>query len=153
MCALSPESGDLFSSAKPTSVAFTAHVDGGARGNPGPAGYGAVIRDPHGKKVAELSEYLGHHTNNYAEYQGLLGVLRYAIERGIETLHVVSDSELMVRQMNGIYKVKHPELRKLHDEAKQLVRKLRHFEIRHALREHNQRADWLANQAMDKGKR
>jgi len=132
--------------------AHTAHVDGGARGNPGPAGYGAVIQDPQGKKVAELSEYMGHHTNNYAEYQGLLGVLRYAIEHGIMALHVVSDSELMVRQMNGIYKVKNPDLRKLYEEARQLVRQLEHFEIRHALREHNQTADRLANLAMDKGK-
>jgi len=147
------EQGNLFSAPKPTNSAYTAHVDGGARGNPGPAGYGAVIKNPHGKKVAELSEYLGHHTNNYAEYQGLLGVLRYAVEHGISALHVVSDSELMVRQMKGIYKVKHPELRKLHDEAKQLVRQLEHFEIRHALREHNQTADRLANLAMDKGKR
>jgi ribonuclease HI len=132
--------------------AYTAHVDGGARGNPGPAGYGAVIHDPHGKKVAELSEYLGRHTNNYAEYQGLLGVLRYAVEHRIAALHVVSDSELMVRQMNGIYKVKNPVLHKLHDEARQLVRQLAHFEIRHALRENNQTADRLANLAMDKGK-
>jgi len=150
----SSESGDLFSAPKrvpAANSAYTAHVDGGARGNPGPAGYGAVIRDPQGKKVAELSEYLGHHTNNYAEYQGLIGVLRYAGEHRIAALHVVSDSELMVRQMNGVYKVKHPELRKLHDEAKQLVRQLQHFEIRHALREHNQTADRLANEAMDRG--
>ncbi len=150
----SSESGDLFSAPKrvpAANSAYTAHVDGGARGNPGPAGYGAVIRDPQGKKVAELSEYLGHHTNNYAEYQGLIGVLRYAVEHRIAALHVVSDSELMVRQMNGVYKVKHPELRKLHDEAKQLVRQLQHFEIRHALREHNQTADRLANEAMDRG--
>ena len=132
--------------------AYTAHVDGGARGNPGPAGYGAVIHDPHGKKIAELSEYLGHHTNNYAEYQGLLGVLRFAIEHQIEALNVVSDSELMVRQMKGIYKVKHPELRRLHEEAQLMVGRLRHFEIRHALREHNQIADRLANMAMDKGR-
>jgi ribonuclease HI len=137
----------------PSNSAYTAHVDGGARGNPGPAGYGAVIHDPQGKKIAELSEYLGHHTNNYAEYQGLLGVLRYAIEHQIQALHVVSDSELMVRQMKGIYKVKHPELRKLHDEAKQLVSRLGHFDIRHALREHNQTADRLANLAMDKARR
>jgi probable phosphoglycerate mutase len=147
------EQGKLFPAPKRAASAFTAHVDGGARGNPGPAGYGAVIKDPDGNKVAELSEYLGHHTNNYAEYQGLLGVLRYAVEHGIAALHVISDSELMVRQMKGIYKVKHPELRKLHDEAKQLVRQLEHFEIRHALREHNQTADRLANLAMDKGKR
>jgi probable phosphoglycerate mutase len=132
--------------------AYTAHIDGGARGNPGPAGYGVVIQDPSGKKVAELSEYLGHHTNNYAEYQGLLGVLRYANANGIKALKVVSDSELMVRQMKGIYKVKHPELRKLYDEAQQLVRKLEYFEIRHALRENNVDADRLANEAMDRGR-
>ncbi len=132
--------------------AYTAHIDGGARGNPGPSGYGVVIQDPSGKKVAELSEYLGHHTNNYAEYQGLLGVLRYAIAHGVKALKVVSDSELMVRQMKGIYKVKHPELRKLYEEAQQLVRKLEHFEIRHALREHNVDADRLANEAMDRGR-
>jgi ribonuclease HI len=131
--------------------AHTAHIDGGARGNPGPSGYGVVIHDASGSKVAELSEYLGHHTNNYAEYQGLLAVLRYAVEHGIKALQVVSDSELMVRQMKGIYKVKHPELRKLYEEAQQLVRKLDYFEIRHALREQNVDADRLANEAMDRG--
>src|SRR5882672_8768081 len=109
------------------SSAYTAHIDGGARGNPGPAGYGVVVHDASGKKVAELSEYLGHQTNNYAEYQGLLGVLRYAVTNGVKALKVVSDSELMVRQMKGIYKVKNLDLRRLYDEAQQLVRKLDHF--------------------------
>jgi ribonuclease HI len=135
-----------------STTAHTAHIDGGARGNPGPAGYGVVINDPAGRKVAELSEYLGHHTNNYAEYQGLLGVLRYALANSIKSLQVVSDSELMVRQMKGIYKVKHPELRKLYEEAQQMVRKLEHFEIRHAMREQNVDADRLANEAMDRGR-
>jgi ribonuclease HI len=130
----------------------TAHIDGGARGNPGPSGYGVVIHDPSGSKVAELSEYLGHHTNNYAEYQGLLAALRYAVEHGIKALKVVSDSELMVRQMKGIYKVKNPDLRKLYEEAQQLVRKLDYFEIRHAMREQNVDADRLANEAMDRGR-
>ncbi|MFY9561264.1 MAG: ribonuclease HI family protein [Terriglobales bacterium] len=144
--------GHLFPSApKSPAPAHTAHIDGGARGNPGPSGYGVVIHDPAGRKVAELSEYLGHHTNNYAEYQGLLAVLRYAAAHGIKALKVVSDSELMVRQMKGLYKVKHPELRKLYEEAQPLVRELDHFEIRHALREHNRDADRLANQAMDRG--
>jgi probable phosphoglycerate mutase len=142
----------LFSSSSQTVPAHTAHVDGGARGNPGPSGYGVSIQDPSGKPVAELSEYLGHHTNNYAEYQGLIASLRYASENQITALKVVSDSELMVRQMKGIYKVRHPELRKLYDEAQQLVRKLKYFEIRHALREHNQIADRLANEAMDRGR-
>src|SRR5947209_16108896 len=108
----SSDSRDLFSAPKAAVASHTAHVDGGARGNPGPAGYGVAIQDASGKPVAELSEYLGHHTNNYAEYQGLLAALRYAIEKQLKALKVISDSELMVRQMKGIYKVRHPELRK-----------------------------------------
>ena len=134
------------------SAAYTAHVDGGARGNPGPAGYGLIIRSPQGKKIAELSQYLGHHTNNYAEYNGLLAALRYAIAHHIQSLKIVSDSELMVRQMKGIYKVRHPELRKLYDEAQRLTAEIEHVEIGHALREHNQDADRLANEAMDRGR-
>jgi ribonuclease HI len=162
MVSRSSGSGNLFSSpnvsapkvSKPKAAvaAHTAHVDGGARGNPGPAGYGVAIEDAAGRPVAELSEYLGHHTNNYAEYQGLLAALRYAVEKQITALKVVSDSELMVRQMKGIYKVRHPELRKLYDQAQQLARRLEHFEIRHALREHNKTADRLANEAMDRGR-
>jgi ribonuclease HI len=151
MALRSKDSGNLFSANK-TVAAHTAHVDGGARGNPGASGYGVAIQDASGKPVAELSEYLGHHTNNYAEYQGLLAALRYAAEKQITALKVVSDSELMVRQMKGIYKVRHPELRKLYDEAQKLVRGLQYFEIRHALREQNQTADRLANDAMDKGR-
>jgi ribonuclease HI len=139
-------------SVAPKSGAHTAHVDGGARGNPGPAGYGVVIQDPSGKKIAELSQYLGHRTNNYAEYHGLVAALRYAIAHHIQSLKIISDSELMVRQMKGIYKVRHPELRKLFDEAQHLTSQIEHVEIRHALREHNQNADRLANEAMDRGK-
>ena len=149
----SSNSSNLFSAPKSADAAHTAHVDGGARGNPGPAGYGVAIQDASGHPIAELSEYLGHRTNNYAEYQGLLAALRYATEHQIKALKVISDSELMVRQMKGIYKVRHPELRRLYDEAQQLVRRLEHFEIRHALREHNKTADRLANQAMDRGQR
>lgn len=145
-------SGELFAGQPKAVTAHTAHIDGGARGNPGPAGYGVVIHDPQGKKVAELSEYLGHRTNNYAEYQGLLAALRHALAHDIRSLKVISDSELMVRQIKGIYKVRHPELRKFYDEAQQMARKLDHFDIRHALREHNRDADRLANQAMDRGK-
>jgi ribonuclease HI len=152
MALRSSNPGSLFSAPKSAPAAHTAHVDGGARGNPGPAGYGVAINDASGRPVAELSEYLGHHTNNYAEYQGLLAALRYAAENQIKALKVISDSELMVRQMKGIYKVRHPELRKLYEQAQQLVRRLEHFEIRHALREHNQTADRLANEAMDRGR-
>ena len=144
-------SQDLFPVA-PKSGSHTAHVDGGARGNPGPAGYGVVIQDPRGEKIAELSQYLGHRTNNYAEYNGLLAALRYAIAHHIQSLKIISDSELMVRQMKGIYKVRHPDLRRLYDEAQHLTSQIEHVEIRHALREHNQDADRLANEAMDRGK-
>src|SRR5215471_11761048 len=113
----SDSSQELFRSpSKSAPAACTAHIDGGARGNPGPAGYGVVIQDPQG--------------NNYAEYQGLLAVLRYAVTHGVRALKVISDSELMVRQMKGIYKVRHPELRRFYEEAQQLARKLDHFEIR-----------------------
>src|SRR6266581_7301541 len=94
-----------------------AHTDGGARGNPGPAAYGVVIHDAAGKNVAALSQYLGRQTNNFAEYQALIAALEYAIEHGPKALKVVSDSELMVRQMKGIYKVKEPTLRDLHARA------------------------------------
>ena len=128
-----------------------AHSDGGARGNPGPAGYGVVIKDEAGRKVAALSEYLGHQTNNFAEYQGLIAALEYAIEHGPKALKLISDSELLVRQIKGIYKVKNAVLQDLHGRAKELIAQLEWFSIGHALREHNQEADELANNAMDKG--
>ena len=128
-----------------------AHSDGGARGNPGPAGYGVVIKDETGRKVAALSEYLGHQTNNFAEYQGLIAALEYAIEHGPKALKLISDSELLVRQIKGIYKVKNLTLQELHGRAKELIAQLDWFSIDHALREHNREADDLANQAMDKG--
>jgi ribonuclease HI len=130
---------------------LVAHSDGGARGNPGPAGYGVVIKDETGAKVAALSEYLGHQTNNFAEYQGLIAALEYAIQNGPKALKVISDSELLVRQIKGIYKVKNAVLQDLHGRAKELIAQLKWFSIGHALREHNQEADRLANEAMDKG--
>ena len=128
-----------------------AHSDGGARGNPGPAGYGVVIKDESGRKVAALSEYLGHQTNNFAEYQGLIAALEYALEHGPKALKLISDSELLVRQIKGIYKVKNATLKDLHARAKELIAQLEWFSIGHALREHNREADRLANAAMDKG--
>ena len=130
---------------------YTAHCDGGSRGNPGPSGYGAVIEDSKGRLVAELSEFLGIQTNNFAEYSGLLGVLKWAVENGAERLRVVSDSELMVKQMQGKYKVASPILRPLFEEARRLSRSIPSFEIRHTLRGGNKVADRLANEAMDKG--
>ena len=128
-----------------------AHCDGGSRGNPGPSGYGAVVEDAQGRVVARLSEYLGRQTNNFAEYSGLLAVLSWALENGVRRLRVVSDSELMVNQMKGRYKVASPALRPLWDEARRRAAKLEGFEIGHTLRGGNQEADRLANEAMDKG--
>jgi ribonuclease HI len=143
----------LFSEAAPAvpKKHLVAHVDGGARGNPGPAGFGVVIKDESGHPVAELSEYIGHQTNNVAEYRGLLAALDYAVARGLGALRVVSDSELMVRQMKRIYKVKNPALQELFQQAQQRVAKLEWFAIEHALREKNRDADRLANAAMDRG--
>ena len=128
-----------------------AHCDGGARGNPGPAGYGAVITDEAGAKLAELSEYLGKRTNNYAEYSGLLGVLQWSVDHGVNHLRVVSDSELMVKQVQGRYKVNSPDLRPLFEEARRRIARLDSFQISHALRHKNKDADRLANEAMDRG--
>jgi ribonuclease HI len=134
-----------------TAERFTAHCDGGSRGNPGPSGYGAVIEDANGRVVAELSQFLGIRTNNYAEYSGLLGVLKWAVEHNVHRLCVISDSELMVKQMQGKYKVASPILRPLFEEARKLSRRIACFEIRHTLRGGNKQADRLANEAMDKG--
>ncbi len=149
----SPGTKELFParSEKTPSHYLIAHSDGGARGNPGPAGYGVVIQDEAGKKVAALSEYLGHQTNNFAEYQGLIAALEYAVKNGHKALKVISDSELLVRQIKGIYKVKNATLQDLHARARELIRHLEWFSIGHALREHNKEADRLANAAMDKG--
>jgi probable phosphoglycerate mutase len=125
------------------------NIDGGARGNPGPAGYGAIFKDASGKKIGELSRYLGVRTNNYAEYSGLIAALEHAIGQHYTALKVYSDSELLVRQITGVYKVRSPELRELYDQARSLIRKLESFRIEHVRREFNHEADRLANRAMD----
>jgi ribonuclease HI len=130
---------------------ITAYCDGGSRGNPGPSGYGVSIEDATGRPVAELSEFLGVKTNNFAEYSGLLAALEYALHKGYRRLRVVADSELMVKQMKGQYRVNSPDLRPLWEEAKRRVAGLESFEIQHVLRGKNKRADALANQAMDRG--
>lgn len=148
-----PRSASLFHD-EPTSTTegwVTAHCDGGARGNPGPAGFGAVFTDAAGHKLAELSEFLGHRTNNFAEYSGLLGCLAWALQHHHLRLRVVSDSELMVNQIKGRYKVNSPDLRPLWEEARRRIAQLEAFEITHALRHKNKDADRLANEAMDRG--
>ena len=130
---------------------LVAFIDGGARGNPGPAGYGVVFEDEVGRPVANLSEYLGRQTNNYAEYSGLLAALNYTLRHGFKALKVISDSELMVKQINGEYKVSSPVLKELHHRAMKLIEQLECFEMKHVLREKNREADRLANIAMDRG--
>jgi ribonuclease HI len=145
-------SGELFSvHENPPEHYLVAFIDGGARGNPGPAGYGVLIQDESRKKIAALSEYLGHQTNNFAEYQGLIAALEYAVANDHKALKVISDSELLVRQIKGIYKVNNLTLRDLHGRAKELIAQLGWFSIGHVLRGHNEEADRLANAAMDKG--
>lgn len=144
---------EMFGEARPgrPQAYLVAHVDGGARGNPGPAGYGVVIEDEAGRPIARLHRFLGHRTNNYAEYSGLLAALEYALERKMG-LEVWSDSELMVKQLNGQYKVRSPELKVLYEQARGMIRQLGWFKIRHVRREQNREADRLANAAMDRGK-
>jgi ribonuclease HI len=127
----------------------TAYTDGGSRGNPGPAGYGVRIEDDKGQLIEELCEPLGTATNNVAEYRGLLAALRWACEHGVRSLRVRSDSELLVNQMNGIYRVKNPGLRPLHEEAQELARRVGRVVFEHVRREQNAEADRLANKAMD----
>lgn len=142
----------LFSQSSSATPDFIhAHCDGGSRGNPGPSGFGAVVTDGQGRTLAELSGFLGTRTNNYAEYSGLLAVLDWAIENGHRNLKVVSDSELMVKQIQGKYKVNSPDLKPLWQEARNRIAQLDNFEIAHALRHKNKEADALANQAMDRG--
>jgi ribonuclease HI len=143
----------LFGAERPTRPKsyVVARIDGGARGNPGPAGYGAVLEDEQGRRLTELSQYLGHRTNNYAEYAGLIAVLEYAKREAHAAIEVRSDSELLVRQMRGQYKVKSPELRPLYERSRELSAGFSWFAIEHVPREKNRDADRLANQAMDEG--
>jgi ribonuclease HI len=153
MTAASNQSGILWETPANPEGIITAYCDGGSRGNPGPAGFGVHIEDAGGKTVAELSEYVGRKTNNFAEYSGLLAALNFALEQGYGRLKVVSDSELMVKQIRGQYRVQSPELRPLYEEAKQRIARLEWFDIQHVLREKNRHADRLANEAMDRGMR
>lgn len=132
---------------------ITANIDGGARGNPGPAAYGVVIRSAQGEILEELGEYLGIQTNNVAEYSGLLAALEYAERKKITSLRIFSDSELLVRQMRGQYKVKNAALKELFDRAQAMVRRLEKFSIEHVLRESNKDADRLVNQVLDSRER
>ncbi len=128
---------------------ITAYVDGGARGNPGPAGYGAYILDANGSVLAELYAPLGKTTNNIAEYNGLLAALRWALEHGHDRVHVRADSLLLVEQMRGNYRVKNEGLKPLHHEAQRLVGLIGTVTFEHVRRELNKEADRLSNLGMD----
>jgi ribonuclease HI len=126
-----------------------AWIDGAARGNPGPAGYGVYMKKD--GELIEVSGYLGRTTNNVAEYAGLIDALTVAVSEGAREVEIISDSELLVKQMLGVYRVKHPNLVPMHAQAKALVRKFARFSIRHTLRAGNKDADRLANLAVDRG--
>lgn len=139
------------SSNKPTDL--VAHIDGGSRGNPGPAAFAAVIKTADGQLVDEISGFLGRATNNVAEYQALLAAVDYALAHKCSGLRVLADSELLVHQINGVYKVKNPGLKPLYDRAKQLIARLESFSIQHVYREENREADRLANRTLDAAKK
>lgn len=147
-------SARLFSdspAASPPSGVYVANIDGASRGNPGPAAYAVVMRDPDGKMILELGKKLGRDTNNVAEYYALLAALDYAATHNIRALRIRSDSELLVRQMQGRYKVKSADLKPLFERASKLARQLEYFVIEHVRRELNREADALANLALDSG--
>jgi ribonuclease HI len=125
------------------------HIDGASRGNPGEAGFGVHVATAAGTPVAELYGYLGRATNNVAEYQALLHGLRFALARGARRVHVFSDSELVVRQMGGEYRVKHPDMVPLHREAAALLGRFDQAQLTHVRRALNREADLLANRALD----
>lgn len=128
---------------------IVAYIDGGSRGNPGPAGYGVRVETAQGEVIEELHGSIGEATNNVAEYRGLLAALQWALDHGHTGLLVRSDSLLLVRQMRGEYRVKHPGLQPLHAAAQGLARRIGQVRFEHVRREANVGADRLANQAMD----
>jgi len=130
-------------------AAHTVNVDGGARGNPGPAAIGVVLRGPDGELVAERGERIGRATNNVAEYRALLAGIMLAAEHGVSELELIGDSELIVRQVEGRYKVKDATMRELHAEAKRALADFDSWSIRHVRREQNADADRLVNEALD----
>jgi ribonuclease HI len=132
-------------------MAIVAYIDGGARGNPGPAGYGVRIEDGQGTLVEEFNGYLGSATNNVAEYNGLVAALKYAQQHGHRHVHIKSDSELLVKQMRGEYRVKNPGLQPLYQQARAMAIGLDRIVFEHVRREQNKDADRLANLAMDEG--
>ncbi len=128
---------------------FTIHVDGGARGNPGPAAIGVVVSGPEGELLDEHAERIGVATNNVAEYKAVLAGLQRAAALGAREVEIVNDSELVARQLAGVYKVKHPGMKPLYDEAISALKSFDTWRIRSVPRAQNARADELVNEALD----
>jgi ribonuclease HI len=150
-----PRSASLFADQAPgpsvPAGVYLANIDGASRGNPGPAAFAVVIRDAQGKTVLELAKKIGRETNNVAEYYALLAALDFATTHHIKALRVRSDSELLVRQMQGRYKVKSPDLKPMYERALRMSKQIPYFAIEHVRREQNSDADGLANVALDSG--
>jgi ribonuclease HI len=128
---------------------LTVNVDGGSRGNPGPAAIGVVVRNDDGAVVEAVGETIGRETNNVAEYKAMVRGLELALAHGADEVEMIGDSELIIRQIEGRYKVKKPDLKPFHAEAKALLGKFDRWSVRHVKREHNADADALVNQALD----
>ncbi|HEY5430870.1 MAG TPA: ribonuclease HI family protein [Solirubrobacteraceae bacterium] len=135
----------------PTALKVVVHVDGGARGNPGPAAIGVVVSDPGGAVLDEVAERIGVATNNVAEYRALLRGVQRAAAMGAREAEFVNDSELVAKQVNGLYKVKHPAMKPLYEEAVTALRGFERWKIRSVPRAQNARADALVNRALDSG--
>jgi len=149
----SPPHGQRLFGEPERQAAHIAYIDGASRGNPGPAAYAVVLQGPGGQTLAEIGKYFGRATNNVAEYYGLIAALDAAQSRGIQRLLIRSDSELLVRQMQGRYKVKSADLKPLYERALKLSRGFAHFAIEHVPREQNSEADALGNRALDETSR
>lgn len=142
--------GDAGSERTPAAAAaHRINIDGASRGNPGPAAYGVLIRDARGETVAKLKKYIGRFTNNVAEYYGFIAAMDYALSHGVRAIRVESDSELLVKQMRGLYKVKSADLQPLYERAQKMSKGFDSFRIDHVYREQNREADALANEALD----
>jgi ribonuclease HI len=132
-------------------MVFTIFTDGGSRGNPGPSGAGGVIIDTSGETIAEISEFLGHQTNNYAEYMALLLTIKQSLTLNIKDVNVFMDSKLIVEQINGNYKVKNESLKIIYLQIKELLNHFNNITFTHVYRSNNKHADMLVNKAIDKG--
>ena len=149
-----PKGKSLFGEAAPelkpaAAAAYRLNIDGASRGNPGPAAYGVLIRDANGAAVAKLKKYIGRFTNNVAEYYGLIAAMDYAQSHDLRAIRIESDSELLVKQMRGLYKVKSADLGPLYERAQKMSKGFASFRIDHVYREQNREADALANEALD----